>query len=53
MRIGPHGVDVALLPSYLRMLDMMEGTGKRACRAGMLGNVCGLCDVTVHDADGR
>lgn len=51
--IGPHGVDVALLPSYLRMVDMMEGTGKWACRAGMLGDVCGLCDVTVHDTDGR
>lgn len=50
---GPHGVDVALLPSDLRMVDMIERTLKWACRAGMLGDVCGLCDVTVHDADGR
>lgn len=53
MGIGPHGVDVALLPSYLRMVDMMEGTGKRACRAGVLGDMRSLCDVTVHDADRR
>lgn len=51
--IGPHGVDVALLPPYLRMVDVMEGTGERACRAGMLGDVCGLCDLTLHDTDGR
>lgn len=51
--VGPHCVDVALLPSYLRMRDVMERTGKWACRAGMLGDVCSLCDVTVHDADGR
>lgn len=51
--IGPHGVGVALLPSYLRVVDMMEGTGKWACRAGVLGDVCGLCHVTMHHVDGR
>lgn len=51
--MGPHGVDVALLPPYLRMVDMVEGTGKWACRAGVLGDVCSLRHVTVHDADGR
>lgn len=51
--IGPHGVDMALLPPDLRMVDMVEGTGERACRAGVLGDVCGLCYVTVHDTDGR
>lgn len=51
--IGPHGVDVALWPSYLRTVDVMEGTGDWACRVGMLGDVRGLCKATVHDADGR
>lgn len=51
--IGPHGVDVGLLPSYLRMVDMMKWTRKWACRAGMVGDACSLCDATVHDTDGR
>lgn len=51
--MGPHGVDVAMLRSRLGAVELMEGTGEWARGAGMLGDVCGLCHVTVHDADGR
>lgn len=51
MGIGSHGVDMDLLPSYLGMVELVEGAGERARGAGVLGNLCGLCNVTVHDAD--
>lgn len=49
LRGGRHGVDVALVPSDLRVLDLMEGAGQGARRAGVLGD---LRHVAVHNANG-
>lgn len=46
---GRHGVDVALVPSDLRVVDLVEGAGQGACRAAVLSN---LRHVAVHDANG-
>lgn len=46
---GRHGVDVALVPSDLRVMDLVEGAGQRACRATVLRD---LRHVAVHDANG-
>lgn len=51
MGVGSHGVDVALLSSYLRMVKLVEGAGEGACGVGVLGDVCSLCHVTVHNTD--
>lgn len=51
MGVGSHGVDVALLTSYLRMVKLVEGAGEGACGVGVLGDVCSLCHVTVHNTD--
>lgn len=44
---GRHGVDVALVPSDLRVVDLVEGAGQGA--RGVLGD---LRHVAVHHADG-
>lgn len=51
MGIGSQGVDMALLPSYLTMVKLVEGAGERACGVGVLGDLCSLCHVTVHNTD--
>lgn len=51
MRVGSHGVDVALMPSNLSVVELVEGAGERACGVGVLGDLCSLCHVTVHEAD--
>lgn len=40
MGIGSHGVSVALLPSYLRMVELVEGAGEGACGVGVVGDMC-------------
>lgn len=47
---GRQGVDVALVPSDLRVVDLVEGAGQGACRAGVLRD---LRNVAVHNANGR
>lgn len=42
---------MALLPSYLTMVKLVEGAGERACGVGVLGDLCSLCHVTVHNTD--
>ena len=39
MGIGSHGVSVALLPSYLRVVEPVEGAGERACGVVVLGDL--------------
>lgn len=45
---GRHGVDVALLPSDLRVVDLVEGAGQGACGASVLRD---LRHVAVHHAN--
>lgn len=42
MRIGSHGESVTLLPSYLRMVELVEGAGERACGVSVLGDLRSL-----------
>lgn len=42
MRIGSHGVSVALLPSYLRVVEPVEGTREGACGVCVVGDLCSL-----------
>lgn len=51
MAIGSHGVRVALLSSYVRVVDPVEGAGEGARGAGVLGHLRHLRCVTVHDTD--
>lgn len=51
VRIGSQGVDVAVVPSYLRVVELVEGAGERTCRGGVLGDLCSLRHVTVHNTD--
>lgn len=53
MGIGSNVVRVALLPSYLRMVELVEGAGERACGVSVVGDLCSLRCVTVHNTDGR
>lgn len=46
---GRHGVHMALVPSDLRVVDLVEGAGQGARGAGVLGD---LRHVAVHHADG-
>lgn len=50
---GSHGEAVALLPLYLRVVELVEGAGQGACRVSGLGNVCGLGCLAVDSVDGR
>lgn len=45
---GRHGVDVAVVPSDLRVVDLVEGAGQGTRRTGVLGD---LRHVAMHNAN--
>lgn len=49
MGAGSHGVSVALMSYHLRVVELVEG----ACGVCVLGDLCSVCHVMVHNIDRR
>lgn len=40
-----------MVPSHLRVVQLVEGAGERACDVGVLGDVGTLGHVPMHNTD--